>query len=293
VGDRTTGGTTAFVLGGGGLRGAAEVGMAKALAETDVRPDMIFGTSIGAVNGAVLSAGELSAQVERLEAGWQQLARTGVLRENVAGRVTNMLRHGTHLHTNDGLRQLLLEWVPQRTFEELPVPFACSAACIETSSEWWFDSGPLVDPILASCAVPSLLPPVEVAGQHFIDGGVVNSIPISRAIERGATTIYVLHVGNIDTPLRLPRTPWDIAFVSFEISRRHRFHRDLATLPPGVTVHVLPTGSNPHARFNDLNKLRYHRRDTIAANIERAYRATADHLGEILSATPSPDRAAD
>lgn len=254
--------------------------MAKALAETDIRPDMVFGTSIGAVNGAVLSSGEFVERVGQLEEGWQHLARTGVLRERVAGRVTNMVRHGTHLHANDGLRELLLEWVPQRRFDELPVPFECSAACIETSSEWWFDSGPLIDPILASCAVPSLLPPVEVDGRHFLDGGVVNSIPISRAIERGATTIYVLHVGNIDSPLKVPRTPWDIAFVSFEISRRHRFHRDLATLPRDVTVHVLPTGNNPRAKYNDLNKLRYHRRDTIAASVERAYLATSAYLAD-------------
>lgn len=271
-------GTTAFVLGGGGLKGAAEVGMAMALAETDIRPDMVFGTSIGALNGAVLCSGDLQDRAHDLERAWHALARTGVLQERLWGRLLNMARHGTHLHSNRGLRNLILDWVPQRTFEELPIPFECSAACIETSSESWFDSGPLVDAILASCAAPSLLPPVEVGGRHYIDGGVVNSIPISRAIERGATTIYVLHVGNIDTPLERPRTPWDIAFVSFEIARRHRFHRDLATLPDGVTVHVLPTGADPRARYNDFDKLRYRHHEAIADSIERAYRATSAAL---------------
>jgi NTE family protein len=274
-------GTVAFVLGGGGLRGAAEIGMAKALAETDVRPDMVFGTSIGAVNGAVLCGGDLRERVAFLEEAWRGLASTGVLREQLWGRVSNMVRHGTHLHSPDGLRQLLVEWIPQRRFSDLRVPFECSAACIETSSEAWFDSGPLVEPILASCAVPSLLPPVQIGGRHYIDGGVVNSIPISRALERGATTVYVLHVGNIDTPLEVPRRPWDIAFVSFEISRRHRFHRDLATLPPGVEVHVLPTGRNPDAKYNDLAKLRYNDGDAIGSDIQRAYRATADHLADL------------
>jgi NTE family protein len=114
---------------------------------------------------------------------------------------------------------------------------------------------------------------------HYVDGGVVNSIPVSRAIERGATTIYVMHVGNIDTPLKVPRRPWDIAFVSFEIARRHRFHRDLATLPADVTVHVLPTGGNPNAKYNDIAKLRYNSRDTIASRLETAYRASAEYLG--------------
>jgi NTE family protein len=158
------------------------------------------------------------------------------------------------------------------------VPFECSAACIETSSEAWFGSGPLIEPVLASCAVPTLLAPVEVGGMHYIDGGVVNSIPVSRAIERGATKIYVLHVGNIDTPLKLPRQPWDIAFVSFEISRRHRFHRDMATLPPDVTVHVLPTGGSPKAKYNDIAKLRYNHGDTIASRLNAAYEASAEYL---------------
>lgn len=266
------------MLGGGGLRGAVEAGMAKALAETGVRPDMVFGTSIGAVNGAALCSGEFEQMTHRLEAGWRGLASSGVLRERITGRLSNMLRHGTHLHSSDGLRELLHDWLPYRTFEQLAIPFECSAACIETSSEAWFSSGPLIDPVLASCAVPTLLPPVEVDGLHYIDGGVVNSIPVSRAIEHGATKIYVMHVGNIDTPLRLPRRPWDIAFVSFEIARRHRFNRDMATLPSDVTVHVMPTGDSATASYNDIAKLRYNHRDSIASRFDAAYRASVDYL---------------
>lgn len=271
-------GLTALVLGGGGLRGAVEAGMARALAETGVQPDMVFGTSIGAVNGAVLASGEFGRMAAQLEQGWRGLASTGVLRERVSGRVLNMVRHRTHLHSSDGLRDLLNDWLPYRSFEELAVPFECSAACIETSSEAWFDSGPLVPAVLASCAVPTLLAPVKVDGRHYIDGGVVNSIPVSRAIEKGATTIYVMHVGNIDTPLKVPRQPWDIAFVSFEIARRHRFHRDMATLPPHVTVHVLPTGDSRKLKYNDIAKLRYNHRDTIASRLDAAYQASVDYL---------------
>jgi NTE family protein len=252
--------------------------MAKALAETGVRPDMVFGTSIGAVNGAMLSSGDFVEMAGRLANGWKALASSNILREKLTGRITNMVRHGTHLHSSDGLRQLLYEWLPYRSFEELTIPFECSAACIETSSEAWFNEGPLIEAVLASCAVPSLLPPVEVDGLHYVDGGVVNSIPVSRAIERGATTIYVMQVGNIDTPLKVPRRPWDIGFVSFEIARRHRFNRDLATLPPDVTVHVLPTGDSPGGKYNNVAKLRYNDGDTVASRLEAAYRASVDYL---------------
>lgn len=268
----------AFVLGGGGLRGAAEVGMVKALAEAEIRPDLVVGTSIGSINGAVISSGPLDQMAVELDGMWKQLTASGVLREGLWSRLANIARHRTHLHTNSAMRNLLIEWLPYRTFEDLPTPFHCSAACVETSSEWWFDSGPLIDAILSSCAVPGLLPPVEVDGKHFIDGGVVNSIPISRAIELGATTIYVLHVGNIDAPLRVPRNAWDVAFVAFEISRRHRFHHDMENLPDGVTIHVLPTGLDPHSKFNDPSKLRYNHSTSIKGGIDRAYEETSKYL---------------
>src|SRR4051812_31932372 len=78
-----------------------------------------------------------------------------------------------------------------------------------------------------------------------LDGGLVHSIPVGRAVALGADEIYVLHVGGIDRPLRPPTWPWEVGLVAFEIARRHRFSADLAALPPGVTVHVLPSG-DPH-----------------------------------------------
>ena len=135
--------------------------------------------------------------------------------------------------------------------------------------------------MLASCALPGVLPPVEVGGRHYIDGGVVNSIPLSRAIELGATEIYVLHVGHIDDPLSPPRHPWDVAMVSFEIARRHRFHRELEILDDGVNVTVLPTGKPP-GRFNDVAKLRYNHNEAIRSHIEVAEAATAEALSAVL-----------
>src|SRR4029077_6801262 len=99
----------------------------------------------------------------------------------------------THLHSNRPLRALVSKLLPPR-FEDLDVPFQCVAASIEKAAEHWFSSGPLADAILASAAVPGVLPPVEIDGEHFVDGGIVNSIPISRAVELGATEVYVLQV---------------------------------------------------------------------------------------------------
>ena len=114
------------------------------------------------------------------------------------------------------------------------------AASIERAAATWFSSGFGDRAVLASCAVPGLLPPVEIEGEHFLDGGLVRSVPIGRAAELGATRIFVLHVGRLEQPLRPPTRPWQVALVAFEIARRHQFEEELASLPPGVEVHVLP-----------------------------------------------------
>ena len=75
----------------------------------------------------------------------------------------------------------------------------------------YFERGPLVDAVLASSAVPGLLPPVEVDGQHYLDGGLVASIPLDRAIELAATTIHVAQVGRIEAPLAVPTKPREVA----------------------------------------------------------------------------------
>ncbi len=271
-------GKTALVLGGGGMRGAAEVGMLKALADTGVEPDLIVGASVGAFNGAIVASRPLTRAVERLEMAWRSEEFRSLFSENLGERMMNLFRNRTHVHSNEPLRALLDHWAPATRIEDLGVPFQCVAAYIEGSSEFWFDRGPLVEAVMASSAVPGLFPPVEIDGRHYVDGGVVNSIPISRALELGAEEVFVLHVGNVDAPLRVPRRAWEVALVSFEVARRHRFHRDLQTLPAGVTVRVLPTGVDRTDRFNDPGRLRYRSSASIPDAIERAYRASTEFL---------------
>ena len=170
-------------------------------------------------------------------------------------------------------------------FDDLAVPFQCVAACIEDAAEQWFATGSLIDAILASSAVPGLLPPVEISGRHFVDGGVVNSIPVSRAYELGAKTIYVMHVGHVDDALEVPSAPWDVAVVAFEIARRHRFASDLASVPDDTTVHVLPTGAE-EGRYNDPAKLKYGKLSEAGQQIDSAHKATLAYLAE-LDHTPT------
>jgi NTE family protein len=271
----------AFVLGGGGLLGAAEAGMARALIEAGVRPNLVCGTSVGAINGAALAADPTPEGVRRLLGLWDALANEGALDGSVIRRVAEVVRHRTSLHGNGALRRMLRERLPAQTFEELAVPFECVAASIEQARECWFSTGDLIEPVLASCALPGVFPPVRIGDEHFFDGGLVNSIPLDRAVQRGADTIWVLHVGRLEEELAPPRFLWEVGFTAFEISRRHRFHSDLDRVGRGVTVHVLPSGlpQRPAATWSNL---RYRDTRRIARRAELAYDATREYL-EALS----------
>ena len=269
---------TAFVLGGGGILGAHEVGMLRALSEAGIRPDVVVGTSVGAINGALLAADPAGAAA-RLAGLWQGDELQQAFSESVWGRLARLVRSGTHLHSLEPLERMLDGALPGKDFADLELPFHCVAASIEHASARWFTAGPIVPAVLASCAVPGLLPPVEVDGEHYFDGGLVDSIPVGRAVGLGASTIYVLHVGRIERPLTVPRRPWEVGLVAFEIARRHRFHEEMSALPSSVTVHVLPSGGDP--RPPDLSQLRYRDRTKVGVRIEQAYLASASYLARL------------
>ncbi len=261
---------TAFVLSGGGNMGALQVGMLRALLERRIRPDLVLGCSVGALNGAALAAEPTLAMVGRLQEAWLDLEDKGVLPGGLLPTTVQLARRGQSVHGNAGLRRVVEDILPVATFEELVVPFQCVATAIADAREVWFSEGGLVEAILASAALPAVLPPVDIDGVRYMDGAVVNDVPMGRAIELRATTVYVLHTGTFDRPRPEPRRPFDMALHAYWIARRARFRRDLAALPTDVDVVLLPTGKPPVLRYNDLSK--------SDALIDLAYRATADEL---------------
>ncbi|NYD57033.1 NTE family protein [Nocardioides marinisabuli] len=271
--------TTAFVLGGGGALGAVEVGMVAALLERDVRPDLVLGTSVGAINGAFLAQEPGPGVVERLTGLWRSVAanRHEVYGDRPLRSVRRAVATGTHLYSARPLATRLREELGDVDFADLAVPLQVCAASIERAAEHWFDSGPVVEAVVASAAVPGLLPPAQVGGEHFLDGGIVNSVPVARAHQLGATRIFVLQVGRVDRPLQPPRRPWEVARVSFEVARRHRMNRELAELPPEVEAHVLPARGTS-ARDDSV------RAGTDFRDVERRIELTRVASGEYLDA---------
>ncbi|MCX4744917.1 patatin-like phospholipase family protein [Kitasatospora sp. NBC_01287] len=268
----------AFVLGGGGYLGAHEVGMLRALLEAGIRPDLVVGTSVGALNGAVLAADPTPDAVERLVAVWAGLTGSAVFSGSVLQRTRTAVRSRTHLHSDTRLRALLERELHGRLIEDLAVPFQCVAAEVESAAEHWFTEGPVVEALLASCAVPGLLPAARIDGRHYLDGGLVNSIPVGRAVALGAREVFVLQVGRIEQPLRPAQRPWEVPLVAFEIARRHRFAHDVSNLPPGVDVHLLPSGAADERPPGPVSQLRYRDARRVAERIDRAHRASARYL---------------
>jgi NTE family protein len=263
----------AIVLGGGGVLGATQVGMLRALLESGIRPGLVVGTSVGAINGAAIAAAPNVAGVDNLAGLWASLADDGMLTDNVLARASTLARYRTHLYSAVPLRKLLAAHLPA-TFAELEVGFQCVAASIERAGAHWFASGSLTDAVMASAAVPGLLPAVVINGEHFLDGGLVHSIPVGRALALGARDVYVLHVGHIEQPLKPPRSLWDVCLTSFELARRHRFVEEMANLPADVRVHVLPSGEEKMP----LVSLRYRSPRAVAARMQRGYQAAAEYL---------------
>jgi NTE family protein len=261
---------TAFVLGGGGNLGAVQVGMLRALVERGVMPDILLGCSVGALNAAGLAADPTLGGVERMWDVWEHLDGDELW---PAGRIAGLWqlgRKGQAIQPNTGLRKLIERALPYRTFEEAIVPVQVVAASLNSGRARWFSSGPVAEPVLASAALPAVFPPVIIDGEPYIDGGVVDNVPISRAIAMGATRVYVLHVGNFERPRPVPRRPIDVLLASFSIARNHRFLTETDAPPEGVELVVLPAVDPGRLRRNDFR----HSADLMV----RSHRATSQFL---------------
>ena len=135
----------------------------------------MVGTSIGALNG-VLVAADPAGAAGRLARMWQGEELRQAFSEKLFGRAARLVRSGTHLHSLEPLRKVLASILPGASFSDLELPFQCVAASIEGATARWFSSGPVVPAVMASCAVPGLLPPVEIDGTHYFDGGDRKSV---------------------------------------------------------------------------------------------------------------------
>jgi NTE family protein len=188
---------TAFVLSGGASLGAIQVGMLQALYERQIQPDFIVGASAGALNGAFVAARPQSvATTAELAEIWIELRRGDVFPLNPLTGLFGFAGRRTHMVPNSGLRKLIEHHLTSARLEWLPIPLHVVATDVLTGAEVRLSEGPLLEAILASTAIPGVLPSVEWEGRELMDGGVANNTPISHAVELGARRIYVLSTSS-------------------------------------------------------------------------------------------------
>jgi len=188
-------GRTAFVLSGGGSLGAVQVGMLQALTEAGVRPDLLIGTSVGAVNAAWIAGCPDHEGSLRLGEIWRGLRRQDIFPLSPWSSARGLLGRSNHVISNASLRQVLARHMPYERLEQAAVPVHVITTELKTGRSVLMSSGPAVPALLASTAIPGVFPPVIIGRREFIDGGVANHTPIAAAIELGATRIFVLPVG--------------------------------------------------------------------------------------------------
>ena len=244
---------TALVLAGGGTRGAIQIGMLQVLTEHGFVPDRIYGSSVGAVNGAAFAGDPTRDGVQRMTEIWRGLTRETVYPQGRLHGPWLYVQQRDSVFANAGLRKVIEEGIGFERLEDAVIPIEVVATSLTDGRERWFTYGPAVEAVLASSAVPAIFPPVEIDGERFIDGGVVNNVPIRRAIERGATRIVVLLCGPPIYAPASPRRPVEAMLNALFISIHARFARDLAQLPEGVEV-IVCSGSEGGIRdFDDFS----------------------------------------
>ena len=229
--------TTAFVLSGGASLGSIQVGMAQALFDEGIRPDLVIGTSVGAVNGAWLAGDRPIAGLVDL---WHSLRTRQIFPMRPLAGLRGLMGRSPNLVPNSGLRQLLERHLAFAALEDSVIPFSVIVADVATGEEVRLDHGSAIDAVLASAAIPGVFPPIAIDGRWFIDGGIVDNTPISQAIAAGATDVWVLSTGYscaLPTP---PRSALAMALHGLAMLVEQRFVAETSRRTYPVPVHLIP-----------------------------------------------------
>ena len=283
---------TAFVLAGGGSRGAVQVGMLDELVRRGIKADRVYGASVGAINGAAYAGNPTLDGVEHMAEVWRGVSGADVFPRGAFDGPWAYFQKRDAVHANSGLRKIIEAGLTYEDLEDAQLPIEVVTTSLTDGRERWITRGPAVEAILASSAIPAMFPPVTIDGDVLIDGGVVNNVPISRALAAQCDRIYVLLCGPLHYHPQLPRRPAEAVLTAFFVAVHARFVRELAALPPGVEVIVFSGGGDPAAQYRDFSgttALIDEGRAEVAAVLDR-YAGTSHDLG--LAAVGPPRAAA-
>ena len=275
--------TTAFVLSGGGSLGAVQVGMLQALAERDIRPDLLVGTSAGAMNAAYVAGHGTGRQALADLAGiWIGLRRRDVFPFDPLRHLLAFARARPSLCSNEALAGLLARHLPYRRLEDAAIPVHVVATNLLSGHEVLLSTGDAVSAVLASASIPGVFPAVERDGLTLVDGGIADNAAISQAVALGADRIFVLAAGFACALEAPPATVLATALHALSLLIEQRLILEVAHFADRVEVKVLPPLcplAVPSVDFCHAGEL-----------IDRAWRATGAWLDAGGPELPQPER---
>jgi NTE family protein len=266
----------AFVLSGGGNLGAVQVGMLQALTDRGVVPDLLVGTSVGAVNAAFLAGGPSPARIEALAEIWANTTRRDVFPTSPRNAVRAAVGRDNHFVDPRPLRRLVERSIGYERIESAPWPLAIVATDVISGAEVVLRHGNVVDAVMASAAIPSVFPPVELDGHVLMDGGVVNNTAISVAGDLGADVIYVLPTGYACALHEPPASALGMALHAVSLAIQRRLISDVGVWQHRCTLRVVPPLCPVSVPPTDFGQ--------TAALMDRARRATRQWLDVPLPA---------
>ncbi len=232
--------TTAFVLSGGASLGAVQVGMLQALADGGVWPDFLAGTSVGAINAAYVAGHPAPEDIDGLAAIWRKLRRRDVFPLRLLAGLRGFLGQTDHLVPGNGLRALIASHLTFTNLEDARIPLRVVATDVTTGSEEVFSSGPAIDTVLASAAIPGVFPPVRIGDRLYMDGGVADNTPVSCAVDLGASTIYVLPASYPCAVNAPPPSALGLALHAINLMVHDRLTADVAKYQADHQLLVVP-----------------------------------------------------
>ena len=231
--------TTAWVLRGGASFGAAQVGMAKALLEAGHHPDLLYGTSAGALNAAWLANDPTLEGVASLGRMWAAVKRSDVFPVRPWTVLMGLAGLKDHLVDQRGLARWLRTTSTLRRLEEGVLPLAVVATDLETGEEVLLESGPAVPALLASSAMPGVYPPVRIGHRWLVDGSVASDAPIGPAVEAGASRVWVLPSVPV-VPMARPKSALDVLLRSASITLARHNASIVASWCTRCELYVVP-----------------------------------------------------
>ncbi len=240
----------AFVLSGGGSLGAMQIGALRLLLERDIKPQIVVGCSVGALNGSFLATGCSLTQLQRAEEVWQRVTTDIVYPGAKMQAAWRFLTGQDSLYDNRRFYEFLQEsgCTPALTFGDLRgARFYVTATHLRTGNLHVFGDDPhdrVLDALMASTALTPLHPPWEIFGEHYVDGGTVTPLPLRVAIERGADEIYALHLHRPNAEPTSKRLRGVTEHINQAVSTMLRLQADhdlyLAETARRVRLHYLP-----------------------------------------------------